>query len=105
MRYKTKFEQWYNKQSVQLILDGCEISPFMKDQITNVLTHRSPTYDQWKNFAYWVKYNVNDDFVQRYDRFSTFSKRDSSKFGSCFTKVFIFSIISWCNILCSSNFG
>ena len=78
MKYKTKFEQWYNKQSVQLILDGCEISPFMQDQITNVLTHRSPTYDQWKNFAYWVKYNVNDDFVQRYDRFSTFSKRDSS---------------------------
>ena len=42
MKYKTKFEQWYNKQSVQLILDGCEISPFMKDQIVNVLTHRSP---------------------------------------------------------------
>ena len=32
MKYKTKFEQWFNKQSVQLILDGCEISPFMQDQ-------------------------------------------------------------------------
>lgn len=78
MRYNSKYEQWFNKQSIQLILDGCEVNTFMKNQIINVFDHRSPTFDEWKNLAYWVKYNVIDDFVQRYDRFSTFSKRDSS---------------------------
>lgn len=73
-----KFENWKNRKPVKEILGDIEISDNLKEQVTNVLSNRKVSNERIKNLAYWVKYNVQDDYLERFDKLLKHPRNDSS---------------------------
>lgn len=72
------FVQWKNRKSVKEILGNKEISLEVEKQITQVLENRKVSNDRIKNLAYWVKYDVVDHYLKRFDKLLNHPRNDSS---------------------------
>lgn len=85
-----KFERWKNRKYVREILDGKTISKKFEDEVTKVLENRNVTTDRMKNLAYWVKFDIDDNYLDRFDRLLSLGVNDSSskeshilRYGEC----------------------
>ncbi len=74
----TLFDRWKNRKTVKHILDDTIISREMELKVTEVLEKRTVTDDRKKNLAYWVKYGVDDNYLDRFDRLLAHLKTDAS---------------------------
>lgn len=72
------FEQWKNRKPVKEILGDKTISDDVKFRIIEVLSNRNVSNDRIKNLAYWVKYDVDDNYLNRFDKLLDHPKNDSS---------------------------
>lgn len=72
------FEQWKNRKPVKEILGDKTISDDVKFHIIEVLSNRNVSNDRIKNLAYWVKYDVDDNYLNRFDKLLDHPKNDSS---------------------------
>jgi hypothetical protein len=72
------FERWKNRKQVKEILEDKIIVAHFEKSVTSVLENRKVTADRMKNLAYWVKYDVIDDYLERFDKLLGHRKTDSS---------------------------
>lgn len=72
------FKQWKNRKPIKEILEDKVISNDVAEQVSKVLENRKLSNDRMKNLAYWVKYNVEDDYLVRFDRLLKHPRNDSS---------------------------
>lgn len=72
------FTQWKNRKTVKEILDGKIISKEIEENISRVLQNREVKSAKISSLAYWVKYDVVDDFLERFNRLVEHDPRDSS---------------------------
>ena len=73
-----QFDQWRNRKPVKEILGNKSISTAVEKQIIEVLSKRTVSNDRIKNIAYWVKYDVTGNYLERFDSLISHPKNDSS---------------------------
>jgi len=72
------FERWKNRKLIKEILEDKIISEHFKNKVILLLENRKVTLDRMKNIALWVKYDIEDNYLDRFDKLLKHPRNDSS---------------------------